>query len=75
MVRSTTEEKGKKTRKRKLCPHGKQKYFYAECDGQGICAHGKHKQFCEESDGSGLCGHGKRKFDCMDCGWGCLLSA
>ncbi len=68
MVRSTAEEKGKNPRKRKLCPHGKEKYRCKKCGGAGICEHGINKYSCKECDGAGICEHGIHKNYCKKCG-------
>ncbi len=57
MVRSTAEEKGKKTPKRKLCPHGTQKYSCKECGGGRYCEHNVQKYTRKECKGSYICEH------------------
>ena len=55
------------TRKRKMCPHNRQRYSCKDCGGVGICQHNRERHFCKECGGSGLCSHNRQRYSCKDC--------
>lgn len=68
VVRSgDTSLQKKPKRDKKMCEHGRVKYFCKECGGKGICEHGKNKSYCKECGGSQVCKHGKSKYFCKEC--------
>jgi len=70
------------SRKRKRCPHGRERSRCSECDGSGLCEHkqqitscaicnqcihGIHKYRCSVCDGRHLCEHDQVKYQCKKC--------
>src|SRR6266478_650955 len=52
----------------KKCPHGRQKYYCADCGGAGFCEHGVMRKRCKPCGGSSLCVHGSQRAVCKPCG-------
>jgi hypothetical protein len=61
------EVKDPKPNIKKLCPHGKDKYFCVPCEGKGICIHEKRKHRCKTCGGKDVCQHGKDVYYCGPC--------
>ena len=52
---------------RKLCVHGRTKYYCTLCPGNGICIHTKRRYTCKVCKGQGICQHGKVRACCIKC--------
>lgn len=61
-------EKGKISREKNRCPHGRQKNLCKECGGTSICEHGRIKNQCIECGGTSICEHNRRRNQCIECG-------
>jgi hypothetical protein len=45
----------KKTKKRKKCPHNRERYRCKDCKGSSICPHNRVKSQCKDCGGSQIC--------------------
>lgn len=60
--------KAKKVKKRKKCPHNREKYRCKDCKGSSICPHNRVKSQCKDCGGSQICKHNKIGSRCPECG-------
>ena len=67
MTRADMTRKKSMTRNRKVCQHGKDKYYCKDCKGKGMCSHGKRKTYCIQCKGKSICEHSKRRVRCKKC--------
>ena len=57
----------KKKRKKKMCPHGRERYRCRDCNGAGICKHGRLRSQCRDCGGGSICEHGTLRCKCRIC--------
>ena len=65
-------DRGKVSREKYKCTHGKSKSQCKDCGGSSFCEHGKRKSQCKECGGSSICEHGRQKSKCKECGGGAI---
>ena len=63
-----TERMEPERKKRKLCPHQRQKSKCKDCGGAGICEHQRVRSTCKDCGGSGICEHQRVRSRCKECG-------
>ena len=54
-------------KKRKLCPHNRQRSKCKECGGSSICQHKRQRSQCKECGGASICEHQRIRSKCKEC--------